>query len=115
MQLSALENKSSENKIVTLPATKVVDFLYHFKVKYGDQYDIKVSTKYPGSKATKVINYQVPDFLQPFKVRITANAEEGAFMIYWMEPFVPPYVNKIYYEVRVKRAVGFGFILLKNS
>lgn len=77
----------------------MVDFIYHFKVSYGEKYDIKVSTNFPGSKATDVITYIVPDFLQPHKVRIAANAEEGAFMIYWAEPFIPDYINKVYYEV----------------
>lgn len=99
LQISALEHHATDYKVVTLPATKRVDFLYHFKVNYGDQYDIKVSTNFPGSKATDVITYKVPEFLQPYKVRVAANEEEGAFMIYWTEPFVPYYVNKVYYEV----------------
>lgn len=82
-----------------MPATKITNFNYHFKVNYGEQYDIKVSTNFPGSKASDVITYKIPGFLQPFKVRISTNPEEGAFMVYWAEPFVPNYVNKVYYEV----------------
>lgn len=98
--MSVREHRLTEYKIITLPATSKVDFVYHLKANYGSQYDIKVSTNYPGSMATDIITFKVPYFLQPYKVRIAANEDEGALMIYWTEPFIPNYVTKVYYEVR---------------
>lgn len=84
--------------IVTLPASKRVDFVHHLKASYGEKFDIKVSTNFPGSQATDTVTHKVPNFLQPYKVRVTSNPD-GAFMIYWSEPFLPHYIPRAYYEV----------------
>ncbi|KAJ8933431.1 hypothetical protein NQ314_013987 [Rhamnusium bicolor] len=98
--ISAFERSSARYTIVTLPGSKRVDFIYHFKVSYGTKFDIKVSTNFPGSKTTDNVTYKVSNFLQPYKVRITSNPD-GAFMIYWSEPFVPYYIDRVYYEVYI--------------
>nr|XP_023028195.1 uncharacterized protein LOC111516249 [Leptinotarsa decemlineata] len=98
--ISAFERSSSRYTIVTLPASKRVDYVHHFKVNYGAKFDIKVSTNVAGSQASETVTYKVPNFLQPYKVRVTSNPD-GAFMIYWKEPFVSYYIDRVYYEVYV--------------
>nr|CAI5818176.1 unnamed protein product [Callosobruchus analis] len=71
------------------------------KVDHGEKFDVKISTNFPGSKPTDTVTFKVPGFLQPFKVKISANEENGSFMIYWQEPYLPYYVDRIFYEVRV--------------
>ncbi|CAH1110456.1 unnamed protein product [Psylliodes chrysocephalus] len=96
--ISAFDYESSRFKIITLPASNRVDLVYHFQTHYGAKYDIKVSTNFPGSKATEAVTYKVPNFLQPYKVRVTSNPEAGAFMIYWQEPYLPYFIDRLYYE-----------------
>ncbi|CAH1116481.1 unnamed protein product [Phaedon cochleariae] len=105
--ISAFEQNSSRYTIVTLPASKREDFVYHFKVSYGAKFDIKVSTNSVGSQATETVTYKVPSFLQPYKVRVTSNPD-GAFMIYWQEPYVPYYVDRVYYEVYVYQGTNIS-------
>ncbi|KAG5877924.1 hypothetical protein JTB14_012002 [Gonioctena quinquepunctata] len=106
-QISAFQPESSRYKIITLPASKKVDFVHHFKVDYGVKFDTKVSTNFAGSQPTEIVTYNVPNFLQPYKVRVTSNPD-GAFMIYWNEPFVPHYIDRVYYEVYVYRGTNIS-------
>lgn len=91
---------------LTLPRTQRADYIYPLKVMYGAKFDIKVSTNYPGAKTTESQTFKVPGFLQPYKVKITTNPDDGAFLIYWSEPYVPYYVGRYYYEVYVYRGAG---------
>ncbi|XP_023312551.1 uncharacterized protein LOC111692688, partial [Anoplophora glabripennis] len=105
--ISAFERSSARYTIVTLPGSKRVDSVYHFKANYGARFDIKVSTNFPGSQTTDIVTYKVPNFLQPYKVRITSNPD-GAFLIYWSEPFVPYYIDRVYYEVYIYRGTNIS-------
>ncbi|KAJ8938137.1 hypothetical protein NQ317_002518, partial [Molorchus minor] len=67
------------------------------RVNYGARYDIKVSTNFPGSQATDTVTYKVPTFLQPYKVKVTSIQTERS-LIYWSEPYVPYYIDRVYYE-----------------
>lgn len=58
-----------------------------------------MSSTFPGSKAVGPVEYQVPAPLQPFKVKVTVNQEDGAFVVYWAEPFVPLMIGRYYYQV----------------
>ncbi|XP_050504566.1 uncharacterized protein LOC114337879 [Diabrotica virgifera virgifera] len=108
--VSVFDHETSHYTIVTLPASRRVDFIHHFKAYYGAKFDIKVSTNFPGSKATETVTYKVPNFLQPYKVRISSNQSAGAFMIYWKEPYVPYFIDRLYYEVYIYK----GFNTSKN-
>lgn len=70
-----------------------------FRVDYQDEFEIRVSTSFPGSKAAGPVSYKVPEPLQPFKVRVTVNQTEESFMIYWAPPFVPLSFGRFYYQV----------------
>ncbi|XP_060536142.1 uncharacterized protein LOC132708052 isoform X3 [Cylas formicarius] len=99
--LSVFEKNMSRYKIITFPPNKRTDLIYKLGVSYGDEYEVRVSNNFPGAKAVGPMMYKVPAFLQPFKVKVAVNAEEGAFMIYWEEPFVPIRVGSYYYQVFV--------------
>ncbi|XP_060536140.1 uncharacterized protein LOC132708052 isoform X2 [Cylas formicarius] len=98
LTLSVFEKNMSRYKIITFPPNKRTDLIYKLGVSYGDEYEVRVSNNFPGAKAVGPMMYKVPAFLQPFKVKVAVNAEEGAFMIYWEEPFVPIRVGSYYYQ-----------------
>ncbi|KAJ8955913.1 hypothetical protein NQ318_005461, partial [Aromia moschata] len=106
-KISAFEQGTSRYTIVTLPASKRVDFAHRFKASYEARYDVKVSTNFPASRATDVVAYKVPGVLQPYKVKVTSNPD-GAFLVYWSEPFVPPYIDRVYYEVYIYRGANMS-------
>ncbi|CAG9859869.1 unnamed protein product [Phyllotreta striolata] len=106
--ISAFDHDSTRYRMVTLPASNRADLLYHFQAYYGAKFDIKVSTNFPGSKAAEAVTYKVPNFLQPYKVRVTSNPEAGAFMIYWQEPYLPYFIDRLYYEVYVYRGYNIS-------
>ncbi|VEN36161.1 unnamed protein product [Callosobruchus maculatus] len=99
--ISAFQHSTSKYVIVTFPASTRSDFTYRMKVDHGEKFDVKISTNFPGSKPTDTVTFKVPGFLQPFKVKVSANEENGSFMIYWQEPYLPYYIDRIFYEVRV--------------
>ncbi|KAF7265154.1 hypothetical protein GWI33_021401, partial [Rhynchophorus ferrugineus] len=100
-QISVLDVKLSKYNVVTLPRTKRSDLVYRVAANYGGMYEIRVSTSFPGSKAIGPLTYQVPEQLQPFKVRVTVNKDDDAFMIYWAEPYIPLSIGRYYYQVFV--------------
>uniref|UniRef100_A0AAR5PE66 Fibronectin type-III domain-containing protein n=1 Tax=Dendroctonus ponderosae TaxID=77166 RepID=A0AAR5PE66_DENPD len=97
--VSVLDKKLAKYKVLTLPPTQRSDLVYRLPVQYDDILEIRVSSTFPGSKAVGPVEYQVPAQLQPFKVRVTVNEEDGAFVIYWAEPFVPLMVGRYYYQL----------------
>ncbi|KAL1502155.1 hypothetical protein ABEB36_007342 [Hypothenemus hampei] len=99
--VSVLNKKTSKYKVFTLPKTKRSDLIYRLPVEYGDSYEIRISTTFPGSKAVGPLNYTVPQPLQPFKLKVTVNQDDYAFLIYWSEPFVPLSIGRYYYQVFV--------------
>nr|CAH7737275.1 unnamed protein product [Callosobruchus chinensis] len=99
--ISAFQHSTSKYVIVTFPASTRSDFTYRMKVDHGEKFDVKISTNFPGSKPTDTVTFKVPGFLQPFKVKVSANEENGSFMIYWQEPYLPDYIDRIFYEVRI--------------
>ncbi|XP_050297320.1 uncharacterized protein LOC126736811 [Anthonomus grandis grandis] len=99
--VSAMDKKTLKYTVVTLPKTKRSDLIYRMPVEYNDSFEIRVSTTFPGSKAASPLTYQVPKPLQPYKVKVTINQEEGAFLIYWAEPFIPLSIGRYYYQVFV--------------
>ncbi|CAG9761586.1 unnamed protein product [Ceutorhynchus assimilis] len=99
--VSIFDKKISKYKVITLPKTKRSDLVYRLPVHYGDGYEIRVSTTFPGSKAVGPLDYRVPEPLQPYKLKVTVNQEDAAFLIYWTEPFVPLTIGRYYYQVFV--------------
>lgn len=86
--------------LITHPLTTAIDLAQTLRVIYGKSYDIKVATDVVGSEPTAIVSYKVPHFLQPYKVRLTSRPE-GAFVMYWREPYVPYFVGDFFYEVYV--------------
>ncbi|XP_066157455.1 uncharacterized protein [Euwallacea fornicatus] len=99
--ISILDKKSSKYAVITVPKSKRSDLVYKLPVSYGDSYEIRVSSAFPGSKAVGPVAYVVPEPLQPYRLKATVNQEEGAFLIYWAEPFVPLSIGRHYYQVFV--------------
>lgn len=106
-QISAFEKHTSRYVIVTLPRTTQADFIYNLKVNYDEKFNVKLSTTVPKSKTTETVTYTVPGFLQPYRVKITSNPD-GAFMIYWAEPYVPYYIDRYYYQVNIYPGVNIS-------
>ncbi|EFA06595.2 hypothetical protein TcasGA2_TC009509 [Tribolium castaneum] len=94
------EKNSPRMMLITHPFTTSVELAQTLRVVYGKSYDIKVATDVVGSQPTETVSFKVPHFLQPYKVRLTSRPE-GAFVMYWREPFVPYFVDDFFYEVYV--------------
>ncbi|XP_030747173.1 uncharacterized protein LOC115875802 isoform X2 [Sitophilus oryzae] len=99
--LSIFDKKLVKYKVMTLARTKRSDLVHRMPVNYGDMYEIRVSTNFPGSKAVGPFFYEVPQALQPFKLKVTVNKDDDAFLIYWKEPYVPLTIGRYYYQVFV--------------
>ncbi|KAJ3637001.1 hypothetical protein MTP99_000499 [Tenebrio molitor] len=93
--------------IITQPRSTSAELAQTLRVIYGKSYDIKVATDVVGSRPTAIVSYKVPHFLQPYKVRLTSRPD-GAFVMYWREPFVPYYVGEFYYEAYVYPGRGLS-------
>ncbi|XP_044265307.1 uncharacterized protein LOC123011757 [Tribolium madens] len=94
------EVDSPRMMLITHPLTTSVELAQTLRVIHGKTYEIKVATDMVGSQPTDVVSFKVPHFLQPYNVRLTSRPD-GAFVMYWREPFVPYFVDDFYYEVYV--------------
>ncbi|XP_056638823.1 uncharacterized protein LOC130446532 isoform X1 [Diorhabda sublineata] len=111
--ISLFDHETTHYTIITLPPSNRVDFSHPFQTYYGAKFDIKVSSNFPGSEATKIVTYKVPNFLEPYKVKISTNLEAGAFMLYWKEPYVPSFIDRLYYEVYIYKSLNTSDVFEK--
>lgn len=105
--MTVFEANPPRMTIITQPRSTSAELAQTLRVIYGKSYDIKVATDVVGSRPTAIVSYKVPHFLQPYKVRLTSRPD-GAFVMYWREPFVPYYVGDFYYEAYVYPGRGLS-------
>ncbi|KAK9887275.1 hypothetical protein WA026_021583 [Henosepilachna vigintioctopunctata] len=70
-------------------------------VHYGNIYEISVANDMHGASYSDIVKLKIPNFIQPYDVRLAVNSSNGAFLLYWREPFVPVCNGQYFYEVLV--------------
>ncbi|KAL3285472.1 hypothetical protein HHI36_000004 [Cryptolaemus montrouzieri] len=102
-KIRLIENSQPEpntNTLRTLLSTKF-EQACTVPVHYGRIYEISVSNDIPGASFSQIVKLKIPDFIQPYDVRLAVNDSTGAFLLYWKEPYVPLCNGQYFYEVFV--------------
>lgn len=83
------------------PQSTVFQRVCSVPIHYGAISEISISNDLTGAEFGKPYKLKIPQFLQPFDVRLAVNESSKAFLLYWREPFVPVCDGSYFYEVFV--------------